>query len=277
MDIETQYAIETEARSPTFRVACVETATEAIGIIKPGMRLVGLTKGQFSMLDLMRAALTQTGAADVTVSTWTFGIRDIENARWLIDNGQIKSLKMLTDRSFAATQPEYAKRLYQLFGDECIIASFIHCKFALIQNENWNIAIMSSMNFNRNPRWEQFDIEDNKDICDFFSKLIDEMDEISPVGTTIANDKATEIFKEALKGATCGNRYLAEMTPRERMARLGYSRAEVAEREGGGAEAYTTGARGLEDSYREAVVSAALGGNTKATEQLKKWIRMQDV
>jgi len=35
--------------------ACIASAREAIGTIEPGMRLVGLTKGQFGQIDILRA------------------------------------------------------------------------------------------------------------------------------------------------------------------------------------------------------------------------------
>lgn len=107
-----------EAASPNFRIACVETAKQAIGRLEQNTRIVGLTKGQFSMLDLIRAVIEQTGPANLTLSTWTFGIRDIENAAWLITKGDIRQLRLLTDRSFATRQPKYCRRLVEVFGNE---------------------------------------------------------------------------------------------------------------------------------------------------------------
>lgn len=271
-----RFAIQAEARTAEFRLACVETAAEAIGRLKPGCRIIGLTKGQFSMLDLIRAVLDQIGKSEVILSTWTFGIRDMENARWLIDNGQIGSLRMLTDRSFVARQPAYAARLIELFGDDCVRASNTHCKFAILQNNDWDICIRASMNLNKNKRWENFDLDDNAEICQFFSALVDELESLTVPGVRPSGAEVESIFKAAMEAKSCGDVRLADLTLRERMARLGYDMREIQIREAQGhVDDFLAGHRALEDSYRESVISAALGGNTKAAETLKGWIRRQ--
>jgi hypothetical protein len=180
--------------------APVETAVECLGVLTPGVSICGLTKGQFSLLDLLRAVLAQTGPADVVVSTWTTGIRDAENARLLLERGQIRSFQLLTDRSFATRQPAYCAAVREIFGDAAIRATNTHAKFALIGNDAWRVVIRSSMNLNKNPRFEQFDLDDDAVIYEFFRRHVAEMADLMPPGPTVPHSAVKAGFIAALGG-----------------------------------------------------------------------------
>lgn len=183
------------------RVAAArETAEEALGELTEGLRLFGFTKGQFSLLDLIRAVLEQTGPADLIVSTWSTGIRDAENVKWLRETGSLRSVLLLTDRSFAQVKEENVASVVEAFGMENIRCARTHAKFALIRNERWNIAIRSSMNLNRNPRFEQFDLEDNADLCEFMAAHVAELKDLMPEGLRPSGRQMQDGFKAALGG-----------------------------------------------------------------------------
>jgi hypothetical protein len=177
-----------------------QSAETAIGTLEPGCRILGLTKGQFSLLDLLRACLAQTGPAHVIVSTWTTGIRDADNARLLLDTGKILSFRLLTDRSFATRQPKYCAAIVRAFGNAAIRCTNTHAKFCLIQNGGWNIAIRSSMNLNRNPRFEQFDLDDDAQIVAFLREHADEMEDTMPAGLRPPYAAVDAAFTGALGG-----------------------------------------------------------------------------
>jgi hypothetical protein len=203
-----------------FRVDGVATAADTIGTLSSGCRVIGITKGQFSLLDLIRAVLDQTGPADVLISTWTTGIRDAENANFLIQQGRMKSFRMLTDRSFVTRQPQYVARVLEIFGADAIRCTKTHAKFAIIRNEAWDIAIRSSMNLNRNPRWEQFDLDDSADIADFFTSLYDEVAESTPAGLVIPSNKIDAVFQSAFASedsAPVVVETVAKLSPLEQM------------------------------------------------------------
>lgn len=181
-------------------VSASDSAARCLTEFAPGIALTGLTMGQFSLLDLVAAVLEKTGAADVMISTWTTGIRDIERAAWLLDTGSIRSFRLLTDRSFPQRQPEYCKALVARFGMESIRSTRTHAKFAVIRNDGWNIVVRSSMNLNINPRFEQFDLDDNAELAAFFVAHADDQ----PIG-----------FDEAAVSAQWSARDTATVTPRE--------------------------------------------------------------
>lgn len=196
----TPHCTRRKNKKTKFVKAPYQTAIECLGTIEPGCRIFGFTKGQFSLIDLIQAILSQVGASNVTLSTWTTGIRDAENAKFMLDKNQIKSLKILTDRSFPSRQPKYAQALVQLFGEGAISCTRTHAKFAVIQNENFNIVIRSSMNLNKNPRFEQFDIDDDKELAEFLLEHVKEIEEKMPQAFDFKTNKCDEVFSNSLGG-----------------------------------------------------------------------------
>ena len=57
-------------RRTRARFSKVASARDTIAGFGPDMDVAGLTYGQFSLIDLIQAALEITGPADVTISTW---------------------------------------------------------------------------------------------------------------------------------------------------------------------------------------------------------------
>lgn len=143
-------------------------AAAAIGVLRPGARVVGVTKGQFSLLDLVEALLEQVGPADVLVSTWTPGKAEMERVLELLESGYINQFQLLVDRSFPSRHPYYVDRVEEICGEEAIRMTRTHGKFALIAAGEWKLCIRTSMNFNRNPRLEQFDLDDDARIYALF-------------------------------------------------------------------------------------------------------------
>lgn len=177
-----------------------QTAAESIGVLAPGCRIFGLTKGQFSMIDLLKATLEQTGPAHVAISTWTTGIRDVDNVGIFTERGMILSLQLLIDRSFTSRKPDYCRRVVEVFGPGAIRITSTHSKFAVIHNEQWAVSIRSSMNLNRNPRFEQYDLDENRELADFILGYVDEIGELSPPGLYVANGAVERAFVDSLGG-----------------------------------------------------------------------------
>ena len=50
-----------------------------------------------------------------------------------------------------------------------------HAKFATIVNNEWQVAIRSSMNLNQNPRLESFQVGHDPELCDFLSAALDDI------------------------------------------------------------------------------------------------------
>jgi hypothetical protein len=176
-----------------------ESAAAAVAKLEPGGWVCGLTKGQFSLLDLLQAVLQVTGPADVVLSTWTTGIRDAESAAWLIESGAIRSFSILTDRSFPQRQPAYCRRLLELFGEESMVCTNTHAKFVMVKAGDWRVVLRSSMNLNRNPRFEQFDINDDPDLYAYFEAFVADVRANHQTGAVSARDIVDEAWARVMR------------------------------------------------------------------------------
>ncbi len=55
-----------------------ESAARVVAQMEPGTRLVGLTNGAFSLLNIVRCILDRLGPADLTIATWSSGLYDTD-------------------------------------------------------------------------------------------------------------------------------------------------------------------------------------------------------
>lgn len=152
-------------RDARFSASPSGNAAAWLGEVSPNMRVVGVNKGQFSMLDLITAVLDHVGAAEVVVSTWTPGVAEMDNVARMLNGGKITRFRLLVDRSFVTRHPEYIQRINSQFGQDTIRKTRTHMKVALIAAGDYRIVIRSSANFNTNPNIEQFDLDDDAAMC----------------------------------------------------------------------------------------------------------------
>lgn len=165
-----------------------------------GVRIMGFTDGSFSLIDIIKTVLDVTGPSCVTVCTWSAGIKDANQVKWLIDSKLIKSFTIITDHSYVTRQKRYSMELSHIFGDENIRTSEVHAKFTLISNDNWNICIRHSMNLNANKTCESFEIDDDKEIFEYHKNFINHTLLTMPEGfegrSWVANDSLRSFFNE---------------------------------------------------------------------------------
>lgn len=169
--------------------------------MEPGGRIVGVTKGQFSLLDLVDAVLRRIGPASVTVSTWTPGRAEMESVCALLEAGRVTRFRLLVDRSFPTRHSQYVARVREILPDSDIRMTRTHAKFALISGGEWRVCIRTSMNFNANPRFEQFDLDDDPEIFEFFDGIVDELFESVPEGLRVAGPVINSAFSRSFADA----------------------------------------------------------------------------
>ena len=139
---------------------------------KKGCRIMGLTRGEFSLIDLIYSVLKKIGASDVVCVTWSAGIKDVHNVKWMVDSELINKFTLVTDHSYKTRQKKYAKSIEDLFGTENIRTSEIHAKFVLISNPEYKVCIRTSMNLNANKTCESFELDEGEDIFDFYKNFV---------------------------------------------------------------------------------------------------------
>lgn len=149
-----------------------ETAARCIGAIEKGCEIFGLTKGDFSMIDILLHVVAQIGPCHVGLSTWTAALSEIKQADSLLTDRRLLSLRFLVDRSFPARQPGYYKKLRETFPDAVRMAR-LHAKFILLENDSFSVAVRTSMNLNANLRIENYEISEGSPISDYLRQVLD--------------------------------------------------------------------------------------------------------
>ena len=176
------YSARFTGKERSYICAPHANAYRAIGTIEPGFRMELVNRGQFSLIDVIRVLIEQTGPAYLTVSTWTIGRAEVAAIAWLLDSGYLLDLRVLMmNRAFKTMHRQWSRdggkddhyrALERTFGTERIIQCKSHAKFVLIVNDEWSIAIRTSANFNRNIRLEQFSIDDDASMTAFYAGIV---------------------------------------------------------------------------------------------------------
>jgi hypothetical protein len=178
------------ARRAKHRLSKVANARDTIAGFDHSMDIVGLTHGQFSLLDLIEATLDITGPASVDIATWSAGLYDADAAARFRSDGRITSIRFVMDSASQKRGQASAVDIADLFGADAIRTTRTHAKFALIANSQWNVVITSSMNLNLNPRIEQFEMTDDVQRWQFFTDWVDAVfAEVPPGGARRTDDR----------------------------------------------------------------------------------------
>jgi hypothetical protein len=153
-----------------------QTAVEAVaGLDLDGRETYGLTKGQFSFVDLIEAILARTGPAALELSTWTAAGTNVTTAIGMIESGRITRARWLVDASFVRRCPQLAARLRAAFGNDSIRVTRTHAKFAVVHNATWQVVCRTSMNLNENPRLEDFTLAHDPELAGFIIGNLDNL------------------------------------------------------------------------------------------------------
>lgn len=142
---------------------------------RDGTELVGLTRGQFSLTELIEAVLAKTGPAELGISTWTAASASVETMLRLLQSGQITGCRWLVDTTFVRRVPALVAEIRRRFGDDAIRVTRTHAKFVTVVNREWQVAIRSSMNLNMNPRLESYEMGHDPELCGWLVGVMDQV------------------------------------------------------------------------------------------------------
>jgi hypothetical protein len=162
-------------RSREVRVAKAGTARDAIGPLRKGHEAFVLTFGTFSLIDALVYLLDETGPADVTISTWVAAKADLSTCHRLLEMAKVRTMRFVVDSNFQGRQARFMGHMRELFGDDCIRTTRNHAKFLTIRNDEWSLAVRTSMNLNTNPRLENIEISDDPALCGFLEGVVAEI------------------------------------------------------------------------------------------------------
>ena len=150
-----------------------ESAAEVIGPLTEGVRVTGLTAGQFSAIDAMEHMVDELGPAAVRISTWTTGLYDVTRAKEMRLEGRITDMRMLLDRGTFEKSPKFAGPLIEVLGVDAFRCLSVHAKVVIVSGARGGAVMRSSMNLNKNLRTEQFDIDVDPAVEQFYRLWFD--------------------------------------------------------------------------------------------------------
>lgn len=150
-----------------------ESAARCIGEITKGCEIFGLTKGDFSMIDILRHIAKQIGPCRIDIGTWTAAAAEIKQAFDMIEDKNIIGMRWLVDRSFPARQGKYYRSLLDKFWQDSVRLARFHAKFILLENDNYTVAVRTSMNLNENKRIEFYEISEGSPISGYLRQVVD--------------------------------------------------------------------------------------------------------
>lgn len=139
------------------------SAAKAIGPIAHGMSVFAITRGQFSMIDMILYCLSQIGTASVSVWTWAIADYETEAMAGLMARREIDFGRLVIDSSADRRNGEIIEQWRRRFGDDQVKVCRNHAKIARVWNDDFRLLLRGSMNLNFNPRFEQLDITEGGD------------------------------------------------------------------------------------------------------------------
>lgn len=164
-----------KTRRRALRRNNVGNVAQAIGPIEQGCEIFAMTNGQFSAIDIIEHVLSFTGPAEIDLATWTAADGDLRRAHAFLLDGRVKGIRLVVDPSFRSRKPDFCNTLVELFGNDAIRTIPLHGKFITIRNDDWSIAIRTSMNLNLNKRIETVEISDDPELCGMLTGFVDEV------------------------------------------------------------------------------------------------------
>jgi hypothetical protein len=151
-----------------------EAAAAFAGLERDGREIYGLTRGQFSLVDVLEALLAKTGPARLHLCTWTATAPHVARLIAALRDGRILAGRFLVDVSFTRRCPQEAATIRDAFGADAIRVTRTHAKFAVIENEAWRLALRCSANLNANPRAEHYEVGHDPELAAFLLAAMDD-------------------------------------------------------------------------------------------------------
>lgn len=163
------------ARRRARAVESFQFVGETLGEITLGMSVFAITRGQFSMIDVVQYLVRSIEVAHISVWTWTIADYEVEAVGGLMANGQIRSARLIVDYSASQRNRVLLNEWRDRFGEETVRVCRTHAKIARVWNEGWRFLARGSMNLNWNPRFEQVDLTEGGDDYDLVEHIEEEM------------------------------------------------------------------------------------------------------
>lgn len=175
------FNIESTSSSEVNSISCNESIrfisedalhllSDAIGDLKKGESIHYDTNCGWTPHEMLLYLLGITGKANVYIATWAIKEYPAQTIVSSIANGLIENLYLRLDYRIKTTCPS----AYHLLKNNCtgLVEAYCHAKITVIQNDNWDITIVGSANYSKNPRGEAGVITENKEVAEMRKNFI---------------------------------------------------------------------------------------------------------
>lgn len=154
---------------------------EAFPKLEKDMCEMVLSNGSFSLIDLLDYILEFTGTASMDISTWIASYASITHVEDFLEDNSVNSFRFIFDSGILRTRKEFIDKVLKKHGDIIAITSN-HSKFTCIYNDKYNFVVETSANLNKNLRLENFRVTENKEYCDFYRSVFDDIFKLKSEG-----------------------------------------------------------------------------------------------
>ena len=165
--------------------------------IESGIEVFGFTSGEFSLIDVIKAVVRKMDSPKMVLSTWTAAKAEMDHVFAFLESGSVKSARWIVDRSFQNRQPQLCQALRATFGDNAIRVQRVHCKFALIWDNDKCVSVQTSANLNRNLRIENVCVSSCPVFFDAYKALAEDIFQFQQPGDGFeCSANVTESFRK---------------------------------------------------------------------------------
>ena len=115
--------------------------------------------------------IKQTGPVHLFMTSYSFSSKSIQQLQNHIEKDKIISFKLILDNRVRSISPKPFQIIASCFNYRC---TSVHAKIALLWNDNWKIAIVTSQNATDNPKMERGIIFTDPSVFDFDLKNLND-------------------------------------------------------------------------------------------------------
>jgi hypothetical protein len=181
------------ARRRTKSIEAMKSARDTIGPIEREMGLFAITRGQFSMIDVINDLIDKAGPSHLSVWTWAIAAYEVDVIMGLMERKDVLSATLVVDYSAEQRTGSIIDQWRGRFGHDSVKDCRNHAKIARVWNDQWRFLARGSMNLNFNPRFEQFDLTEGGADFDLVTDIENELPVLGGKCTRAQADMATGV------------------------------------------------------------------------------------
>ncbi|MCK9402906.1 MAG: hypothetical protein M0Q26_05875 [Chitinophagaceae bacterium] len=138
--------------SMTEAVSDSRTLASVIQLIKKDATIYWVSNGDWSMHEMLLAILNITGPATVYLSSYAMSEKPARILAQLKNDGMIDKLFCILDNRIDV-RTAGSLQIMKAVADQMVLVD-THAKVSVIQNKEWEIAVIGSANYTENKRYE---------------------------------------------------------------------------------------------------------------------------